>query len=425
MADLAMKSALKSPLVTSANSSDKTQLPVYKVPYSSGVSLPLIQRISSETTATLATALPGLKFVTKCNPSGFWKMAYVRMNYRFSAILTGSTTLWGPVGLTMCDHEVKTFSTTLRTQTAELTQSALNTLSADVKASIIDRAFIHNAAGDVVLTPLVNTDYHSYCPIFFASFENPRNNWDLSTLEPITVVSTFRTVAKMGLVNTTTTLNAIGTLPPIELFQFVADRPIEDSLKIYDVNFTNQEYAFLGYDAETQITPYTGTAATAASGVAPAMKLPTTVPAFATHMYARLASAAAGGFATQNIRLTRVDINLNNSPFYYDIPTDMSSAMTDMMGGSAGLTLVEPASATVGSVAAREVSKISTINWNEKLDRTGYSGSLAFGSINNPEFIFYFAIVDASVYELVIVTEFYTSLILNGQSGRVYKSISS
>ena len=73
-----------------------------------------------------------------------------------------------------------------------------------------------------------------------------------------------------------------------------------------------------------------------------------------------------------------------------------------------------------------DTNKIHTIAWSDKpLNRTSFSGCLAYGGINLPQLDYSYATVVPANYEIVTVNEHLVELSCNGATGRVIRTVSS
>ncbi len=416
MANLSMQSNLKSPLVLTYTEPKRVEVLSYKNHKSTGVLVPSWNTIT-KTMPAANTDISGQTFNIELTRMGKLQQAWVRVPFRFSstgaALSAVGDALMGPIGLRMADIEVWNFSGKLYTQDADKLQGQVNMLPLNQKLAIMQRAMVLNNTTEEFLgtAAIKETSYCTYIPILLPSYFNTRNNWDLEVLEPLIVKIKFNNIKHLGLIATVHTLQSIGE--DLQLITQTVDYEPEYKQQLYLSNFGTEgaNVPYLSYDSETQLTVCSGATSTK-------VKLATVVPCFLTHCFIRLLVNITNT-KPKNHNIQKIDVFLNNQSYIQNVPVRALVGKADFFS-SCNVIMDNDGKISV------DTKPISTISWSDRpQDRTSFSGCLAYGGINLPEFTFTYATLTPADNEIVIVSEFYSELLMNGSSGRIYKSVSS
>ncbi len=419
MSNLVLQSNLKSPLVLTATEPAKVELKNYELPKSTGVLVPNWILNSQQNTVSADASLIGTTINVPLTRMGKLQMVWVRVEYKFTdanALTNGSSdALMGPIGLRMCDVEVWNFSGMLYKQDADKLLGQVNALPLNQKMAIMQRAMVLDNTTEEPTTDGVavkDTDYCSYFPILLPSYFSTRMNWDLEVLEPLIIKCKFNSRKNLGLI-AAADLVSLGNSKDIQVFTQTVDYEPEYKQALYLSNFGTEglNMPYFSYDSETQMTTCTGATSTK-------VKLATTVPCFMNHIFVRLITPVVND-KPPNHNIKKIDVLLNNQTYIQNIPSKILTAKADFFG-SCNVIINETFDIVM------DKAPIRTIAWSDRPhDRSSFSGCLAYGGINLPEFELTYSSLTAANNEVVIVSEFYCELLMNGASGRIYKSISS
>ncbi len=425
MSNLSFQSNLKSPLVLTATEPVKVEMKNYTIPKSTGVLVPSWDAVQALPVIAANVSLVNQNVKVSVTRMGKWQFAMVRVVFKFGT--TAPTVSLGTIGLRMLDAELWNFSQKLYTQDADKLAGYLNSIPLAAKLAILQKTMVLTEATDEPLSytvaggvPAVDTAYSTYVPMLFPPFVNTRNNWDLEVLEPLVLKMRFNGAKHLGLVSTTTFLSVGGT-NDISLITQTVDYEPEYKQALYLANFGTEglNMPYFSFDSETQLTPLTSDTTTR-------VKLATTVPCSMNHFSIRILVPTASAIPV-NFNIKSIDCFLNNRVYIQGVQLKAITIKAEMLC-SANMTLIDPAATSGSLTMVVDRNEVSTIPWCERpYDRTSFSGCLAYGGINLPEFVLNYGTPTGgyALWESVIVSEFYSELLMNGQSGRIYSSIAS
>lgn len=418
MSDLYLQADLKSPLVLTATDPAKVELCSYEIPKSTGVLVPSWTSVPATTSFANNAVMSGNTVNINVTRMGKLQFGMVRVAFRISTTGAAFGAPLGAIGLRIADIEVWNFTGMLYKQDTEKLAGQVNMLPPAKKWAILQRAMV---LGDATETPILGnavftTDYCTYVPVLLPSTTTTRNNWDLETLEPLIIKVKFTGLKQLGFIAGVHTLTSLGQGHDADFITQTVDYEPEYKQALYLSNFGTEglNMPYFSYDSETQLTTLTGATSTR-------IKLASTVPAFLTHCSVRTLVPTANGIPA-NLNLTQIDVYLNNRSFIQNIPLQ-AVTMKAEWSGSANIVISD----TLGYLIL-DTNKVDTFSWSDRpFDRTSFSGALAYGGINLPEFVFFYPTQGGNfaLLEAVIVNEFCCELLMNGKSGRLYRSTAS
>ena len=415
MSNLVLSSNLKSPLVLSSTDPSKVEVMSYEVPKSTGILVKNWSRTTCKNEPAAGANMVGKTASIDITRMGKWQLSSVRVAFGLEG--TAPTGVLGAIGLRIADLQLWNFGSMLFNQDHAVLMARVNMLPLAEKMAVYQKALLllDDGTEDIVTgTPNTTTAYCTYVPFLAPSTTTTRNNWDLEVLEPLIIKVTVNSNTTIGLVAASTIFPTPGSTFDA-IFQTVDYEP-EYKQQLYLENFGTQGLyvPYLSFDSETQFTVPTGVTTTT-------VKLATSVPAIFNHSYIRPVTTAVGilGLTPVFAKIHRINVKLNNQTYIENIPAQALNLKAEM-AGSAGLILIENGTLKI------DPNKIHTICWSDKpASRTSFSGCLAYGSIDLPEFVFTYATLIVADYEIVIVTEYLCEMLMSGTTGKIMKSIAS
>lgn len=421
MASEVLKADLKSPLVLEATSDGKVEVLSNKLVPSTGILYNEWVNTPCNNSIGTGSEVSGRTVVNPIPRNGKWQMAMTRIRFKFTG--TAPTVNLGLIGLRIANQELSTYSQTLFTQTSEALAGYVQNLLQSQKQAIYQRALLLDNATElpVIGVPAIDTPYCTYVPSMIPSFTRTRSNWDTDILEPLLLRTTISSKQVLGLLNTTVIQSSVDDGTFCNVFTQSVDYDEEYRNKLIEANFgnTGQNMPFFSYNFEQQVGLLGSTTTAITSSK---VRYTSTTPAAINYLFVRPVALASG--APSYLHTHKIDLTINNRSYVQDIPSLVMSYKSDMTGGGGANFLV--GAATNASTVTADPNKVQSFTWCDRpQDRNGFSGALAYGGINNPEFTFHFASVAGNAYEYVIVSLYYCELYMNGKSGVVFPSVSS
>lgn len=419
MASEVLKADLKSPLVLEATSDGKVEVLSNKLVPSTGILYNEWVNTPCNNSIGTGSSLSGRTVVNVIPRNGKWQMAMTRIRFKFTG--TAPANNLGLIGLRIADQELATYSNTLFTQTTEALAGYIQCLPQAQKQAIYQRALVLDNVTElpVVGAPAAGTDYCTYIPSVIPSFTRTRSNWDTDILEPLLLRTTFSGKRTLGIVDGTVLESNTNDGTLCNVFTQSVDYEPEYRDKLIEANFGNsgQNMPFFSYNFEQQVGKIAATPLTSTK-----VKYTSTTPAAVNYLYIRPVTSASG--VPAYLHTPRIDLTINNRSYVQDIPALVMSYKSDMTGGGSANFLV--GAVTSASTVSADANKVQSFTWCDRpQDRNGFSGALAYGGINNPEFTFHHTAQAADSHEYVIVSLYYCELYMNGKSGVVFPSVSS
>lgn len=412
-----MTSALKSPLVLKNTSKGQVELLDYKHRLNTGVCTVLpIKLTNNGNVAPATTNLSGVSEQFQINRAGKLTMLYVKTYFSLISAAGAHTGLdLSGFGKKLANIQVNTSGDLVYNQPADAFGALFARLTPSQKTQVNYMTQVFDSTGHPVpLTGANNSlsSYYTYTPVLGPFWQNERMNWDLQSLEQLTLNVTYPfTNAQLGLGSGVALYQTAGK--KAEAFAVYRDYEVDYKKDLYLSNFgtDGKDRSYLGYTLESRRFDLTSTTSTS-------FKVPFKTPC-ANFNVAIVSLVEAGALVAArpiNKKILTFKMVLDSQTYIENVDPQVLDAIGGMFNGI-NTEMVCVAAGQCTERAQKDETSLNVVLASRPNDMTSFSGALAYATIEDPQITIIYDSVTAANYKIVYSQLIYAESLMNGVTG--------